>query len=1374
MNTTTKVYISNQLVSVYRREITIKHNNDLRTTCDFVVQDPTGLVRYSERQPVRVEDDVRGRRFSGYINKVTYTNMHPNPDTQIAISCVDESDLAQKAYARRDYINQDAGDIVADLHTNHLAGLGVTAAYAVRRDAGATQFGLGTLSNVVASSNVDDGDLELTPAGDEVTISETTTADFSTGTLTNVTANSNALALSPLTALKFQGTSQQGANDNYVYLKIWSGSLTINSGDNLVFTQWVSSTSPKITGGMELYCTDGTSGRSVGMFDQNGLFLQTDADLSGYADDQWYTRTVGLLNFVGKTVSYACIAQEGNDNGPYTFYISDARIVNSGGTTRATLFNTSLAQTPVLLSDTGYSDISLTVVTAYQGVGTRVSPAYSLADAGIVRNSLVSWTQWLNGQLIANDAQGPNSVPYSLVQSSIDGGSTWQECSNHGAIPNLYAGMSTSGVSVQFKETLQIAGPDPTIAPMLNDFTATVQPSYMTTVTNVQSKYNSTNWASSGTYNETMTGTFGDLNLNGVFRNWKTDTNPLGNITLFGGTPVSGINQPNSSLGLRCDASTDVRARIDDAGNWGDCTIECDVYLADNTGNYGIEYGTTSWNNSSNSYAYNAFLTSTAVQLARGGNGSSSFTSLATVTIPLTTGQWYHLKVMRSATGTHHTVWVNDVQYISLNDSTYSAPGGIALRHFNSAATRHTGNFQSFGVLQSQSGTWVSNGVSLSSLSTFGASLIQWNDDTPSNATLLIESSVDNGSTYQTCTNNAAIPNATPGTSASGKTLKIRASLSTQNANATPNLHGLSVLLSSVYSASGNRISPALSLDSAGTAGSASVQWNAIVPTNTTLNIDTSPDGSTWTNAGSGASGSVAIPGITTQQDAVDDSFDSDTSASYTSTARTGGTAGGWSWDIANSRLTGTNTGAVLLYTSTSTKDVDLIFDLDTAETAGVVWRWTNASNFYELVVHDASSASSPDTVALYKTVSGTRTQIGSSATISFVRGTPYRARVTMAGSAITVTFDGAQVFSVTDSSLASAGKAGLHTSGSARFYQFRLQALGQSVVGQFLYTRARLASTDPTATPQLEDLTLSVRSPDIITGTLIPEAKYSVLTGSTNTVFDDLNDLGTQSNAVATIDMHKALKFVDRTGTPTPWIVTSDDMLATTDVTVATNGDKYRNREILSGGTDTISRVEKVVGDGITQTWRTSYKVQSVNSISVNGDVATFGVQGVDSGKDFYYTPGETGFSQDTSETPLDDTQIAEIDYLGTSTATVIMSEDDQITELAILDGTDGVIEAAEDVSQQALGIEAMLQLAESRLDQYAILSHAISFTTLRDGLMPNQIASVFIPAYLISDGQYVISSVSENIDAVNVEYDVAMTDGPTVYDYQHYLSDR
>jgi hypothetical protein len=473
-----------------------------------------------------------------------------------------------------------------------------------------------------------------------------------------------------------------------------------------------------------------------------------------------------------------------------------------------------------------------------------------------------------------------------------------------------------------------------------------------------------------------------------------------------------------------------------------------------------------------------------------------------------------------------------------------------------------------------------------------------------------------------------------------------------------------------------------------------------------------------------------------------------------------------------------------------STADVEIYFDTDQADTGGCVWRFTDASNFYYVAVNDGSAASgTPNTLQLFKVVSNTRTQIGTTASITLARGTPARFHVTMQGTSMTIQQDGVTVLSAMDSALSSAGQVGLwNDTNSSHYYQFRVQPLGQDVSSMSVYTRARLGSTDPTATPQLENLTVSVRSPEIAAGALIPQTQYSVLAGSQNTVAADYDDLKKQSaNAngefLWLIDQAKAYHFRERGATLSPWILTNNDIkgIISAPPTDEVSADLYRNKQWLTGGVDTITIERSFVGDGETTTWTLDYNINSIDSITVNDVPATFGVQGVDTGKNFYYTVGQPSFSLDASASPLENTQIIAIIAEAQTAVVVEVDGDDAIAARASVEGSgNGIVEVAEDVSQLGNGPMnklAMLQLGWGRIQQYAVNGETFGFTTLRPGLAPGQILPVFVSQFKLNDAQFLVEQITLSwttlaTGALQPFYAVSALQGPVLGDYTRFFS--
>jgi hypothetical protein len=62
---------------------------------------------------------------------------------------------------------------------------------------------------------------------------------------------------------------------------------------------------------------------------------------------------------------------------------------------------------------------------------------------------------------------------------------------------------------------------------------------------------------------------------------------------------------------------------------------------------------------------------------------------------------------------------------------------------------------------------------------------------------------------------------------------------------------------------------------------------------------------------------------------------------------------------------------------------------------------------------------------------------------------------------------------------------------------------------------------------------------------------------------------------------------------------------------------------------------------NGVIRDFIGKYPIRTLTSVTVNGAAKTFGVKGVDSGKDWYYQPGSISISQDPAATPLASTDV-------------------------------------------------------------------------------------------------------------------------------------
>jgi len=924
-----------------------------------------------------------------------------------------------------------------------------------------------------------------------------------------------------------------------------------------------------------------------------------------------------------------------------------------------------------------------------------------------------------------------------------------------------------------------VGGPNPEMTPKLTNCSFSVYSAAAATKTDFVDVDNDQTSLGTGTLSNATSYSDG-LYTTGAYRNW--DDLSFASQTLYG---VSGAGNPQQGEAqryffLRTDSGLDVRSRFDFAGTWQNFIMEIDIHLLSGTNHpeYGVVYRTTGWQNANDTYAYVADITDVSVNLRRGtntGSGGGAFTSVATTALTLTVGNWYRMKV--AVNGSNHQVYLNDVLYINATDATWSAAGNVGVRLYNNTGARSSGHYDNFGIV-----AYESDLISVSSRTTpalslagiVGDSRVNWQESTPSSSSMLVESTLNNGTLWETCTNGGQIPQLVSGYNAAGKSLKFRFSMTNQAANLPTKLLGYSAFVIGQYSASGTRVSPVLALDNAGTIGSSSVTWQATQPPGTGVAVATSPDNTTYT--GIAASGNP-VAGLVSQGVMVADDFDVNSAANYTATFWSGGVAPVFVVDTANSRMrvTSGTSGIILWNTSQFPAAADVYLELITnqSDVGGLVWRYTSVDNCYYATYRDNSASTNPNTVAVRKRVAATDTQILAPTTlpVTFTRGTYHTPKVTMAGTTITVYFDGLQVAQFTDASLTAAGQVGIRQNSATEsdWYSLRAQALGGSATGQNVYSKLTLTSPDPTVKPVVSGLVVSVRGPDIMTGALIASTDYAY-----KKISDNLSDAAGQSKYNWRIDKNKKLAMKDRAYSPAAWPLYSADPTfkgVTNPPTLVRTSPLYRNRQYVTGAADLQTITESKIGDGTTQSWVLKYPVDSISGLTLDGNPQTSGVQGVDTGRTFYYQPGQNSLSQDSSGTPPTDQQLIAITYVARVPYISMRENTAQQTALALIDGTSGIIEGSEDCGGRSKA-EADT-IAQARIDQYAILSVDWSYQTERAGLAPGNLQSIFVPEFGQVDVDVLITAIKTSIwsdvsGALNYLFDVSTTSGANIGTWQ------
>ena len=167
------------------------------------------------------------------------------------------------------------------------------------------------------------------------------------------------------------------------------------------------------------------------------------------------------------------------------------------------------------------------------------------------------------------------------------------------------------------------------------------------------------------------------------------------------------------------------------------------------------------------------------------------------------------------------------------------------------------------------------------------------------------------------------------------------------------------------------------------------------------------------------------------------DTFDSDTSANYT-------TFGPGTWSISGGELLGVGGNAENGFIRNGVSFADGYIEVDSnyAYDAGLILRFVDSLNYYILFLADDSGWNPTNNIRLYKFVAGVATQLTANINIAWTRGTTKTIRFEASGTTLKGFVDGSQVITATDSTFSAAGGAGIRSAGvgfESKFQTLRL-----------------------------------------------------------------------------------------------------------------------------------------------------------------------------------------------------------------------------------------------------------------------------------------------------------------------------------------------
>ncbi len=295
----------------------------------------------------------------------------------------------------------------------------------------------------------------------------------------------------------------------------------------------------------------------------------------------------------------------------------------------------------------------------------------------------------------------------------------------------------------------------------------------------------------------------------------------------------------------------------------------------------------------------------------------------------------------------------------------------------------------------------------------------------------------------------------------------------------------------------------------------------------------------------------------------------------------------------------------------------------------------------------------------------------------------------------------------------------------------------------------------------------------DIQDGALISKAVFNYIKCSE--ALDQLKDL---TGFNWKIDNDKKLNFFSRDTNTSPFVLNNTVPHSSFEQN-STMGD-YRNRQYVRGekGETAVQSLEKPSPkpDGQSQNFVMRFPLAKKPSIYINSvqvNESDIGVNGLDTGKKWYFTYNSNTITQDNSETPLLATDVLEITYTGLRNILLMLDNNSGINDRKDKEtGTSGIYESMSN-EQTIKSTNQAIQYGQGLIQKYGEISDTVSFTTTVTGLEAGQLLTVNKPLFNINDS-FLIESVNMSAyDGGSIEYQVTALDGASIGGWETFFKE-
>jgi len=268
--------------------------------------------------------------------------------------------------------------------------------------------------------------------------------------------------------------------------------------------------------------------------------------------------------------------------------------------------------------------------------------------------------------------------------------------------------------------------------------------------------------------------------------------------------------------------------------------------------------------------------------------------------------------------------------------------------------------------------------------------------------------------------------------------------------------------------------------------------------------------------------------------------------------------------------------------------------------------------------------------------------------------------------------------------------------------------------------------------------------------------------------VADCLDDLAELIGFIWYIDYNRNLYFQAR-DTTTASFGYSDSSLPIRSLKKERTRQNYRNRQYLRAGRDVQANAntETFTGDGDRRTFTVGLPLGDAPTITLDtggGAVAqTVGINGVDTGKNWYYQIDSNSIEQDSDGTKVTSSDTLSVTYKGLIPIIVQADLEDQQDQRADESGGSGIWEAIED-DERIEDAAFALERASGLLGRYGRFPETLSIQTDAGRLRAGQVQNIELTRESVN-GEYLIQSCKARDQGNNtLVYSYKCVDGAMV----------